>query len=103
MSLYEVSDIKPGQSLMARDLLRDGDPVLVHEGTTTRTLEDMAWQADGLALFNGDEEDQVFHDVYFPLTKGVTQKTVECKCCFKIPHMCCRKIPQHGYGDQPLR
>ncbi|TRY09719.1 phosphoenolpyruvate synthase regulatory protein, partial [Shewanella hanedai] len=26
-----------------------------------------------------------------------------CKCCFKIPHMCCRKIPQHGYGDQPLR
>ncbi|WP_242621979.1 transposase, partial [Komagataeibacter xylinus] len=26
----------------------------------------------------------------------------KCKCCFKIPHMCCRKIPQHGYGDQPL-
>lgn len=36
MSLYEVSDIKPGQSLMARDLLRSGEPVLVHD---PRTLE----------------------------------------------------------------
>lgn len=38
MSLYEVSGIVPGQSLMARDLLRGGDPVLVHESTATRTL-----------------------------------------------------------------
>ncbi|PYD77385.1 hypothetical protein ACM0P6_09075 [Komagataeibacter sucrofermentans] len=151
MSLYEVSDIKPGQSLMARDLLRGGDPVLVHEGTATRTLEqwdriaarlvpsdgktilaggllaysrgacedlakhlykvlrkrrgtaefpkvdtqtlrelapmftltwlfrtleDMAQQMEGPALFNGDGEDLVFHEVCFPLAKGVTQKMV---------------------------
>lgn len=151
MSLYEVSDIKPGQSLMARDLLRGGEPVLVHEGTATRTLEqwdriaarlvpsdgktilaggllaysrvacedlaanlykvlrkrrgkaefpkvdtqtlhelapmftltwlfrtleDMARQMEGPALFNGDGEDLVFHEVCFPLAKGVTQKMV---------------------------
>lgn len=38
MSLYEVSDIVPGQSLMARDMLRGGKPVLVREGTATKTL-----------------------------------------------------------------
>ncbi|MBV0888793.1 hypothetical protein KTQ54_09600 [Komagataeibacter oboediens] len=151
MSLYEVSDIKPGQSLMARDLLRGGEPVLVHEGTATRTLkqwdriaarlipsdgktilaggllaysqgaceelaanlygvlrkrpgkaefpeldtqtlrrlapmftltwlfrtlEDMARQMEGPALFNGDGEDLVLHEVCFPLAKGVTQKKV---------------------------
>lgn len=151
MSLYEVSDIKPGQSLMARDLLRGGEPALVHEGTATRTLkqwdriaarlvpsgqktvlaggllayspgacqnlaeniyrvlrkkrgkaefpkvdtdtlrelapmftltwlfrtlEDMARQMDGPALYNGDGEDLVFHEICFPLAKGVTQKKV---------------------------
>lgn len=39
MSLYEVSDIVPGTSLMARDLLRGGEPVLVHEGTATQSLK----------------------------------------------------------------
>ncbi|GBR06822.1 hypothetical protein AOE01nite_33570 [Acetobacter oeni] len=76
MSLYEVSDIRPGQSFMARGLLRGGEPVLVHEGTAIRTLEDMARQMDGPALFNGDGEDLVFHEVCFPLAKGVTQKKV---------------------------
>lgn len=151
MSLYEVSDIRPGQSLMARDLLRGGDPVMLHEGTATRTLrqwdriaarlvssdgktilaggllaysrgacedlatnlykvlrkrrgtaefpkvdtqtlrelapmftltwlfrtlEDMARQMDGPALFNGDGDDLVLHEVCFSLAKGVTQKKV---------------------------
>lgn len=39
MSLYEISDIVPGKSLMARDLIRDGDPVLVSERTATKTLQ----------------------------------------------------------------
>lgn len=38
MSLYEVSDIVPGQSLMARDLLRGGEPIAVREGTATKAL-----------------------------------------------------------------
>jgi hypothetical protein len=39
MSLYEVSDIVPGQSLRARDLIRGGEAVLVNERTATRTLK----------------------------------------------------------------
>ncbi|MDA8247948.1 MAG: hypothetical protein M0Z28_02115 [Rhodospirillales bacterium] len=39
MSLYEVSDILPGQSFRARDLVRGGEPVTVTERTATRTLK----------------------------------------------------------------
>jgi hypothetical protein len=39
MSLHEVSDIVPGQSFRARDLIRGGEPVLVAERTATRTLK----------------------------------------------------------------
>ena len=38
LSLYEVSAIVPGESFLARDLLRGGEPVLVSEHTATRTL-----------------------------------------------------------------
>jgi hypothetical protein len=39
MSLYEVSDIVPGTSFRARDLVRGGEPVLVSERTATRTFK----------------------------------------------------------------
>ncbi|MDB5525059.1 MAG: hypothetical protein JWM58_2822 [Rhizobium sp.] len=39
MSLYEVSDVVPGKSLMARDIIRGGDPMPVSEGTATKTLK----------------------------------------------------------------
>jgi hypothetical protein len=39
MSLYEVSDIVRDQSFLARDLLRDGEPVRVSEKTGTRQLK----------------------------------------------------------------
>lgn len=39
MSLYEVSEITPGQSLRARDLIRGGEPVLVSERSATQTLK----------------------------------------------------------------
>ena len=38
MSLYEVSEIVPGQSFLARDLLRGGDPILVQEMSATKPL-----------------------------------------------------------------
>jgi hypothetical protein len=38
ISLYEVSEVVPGKSFRARDLLRGGEPVTVSEATTTRTL-----------------------------------------------------------------
>ena len=40
MSLYEASEIVPGQSFLARDLIRSGGPVLVSERTATRTLKE---------------------------------------------------------------
>ena len=40
MSLYEASAIVPGQSFLARDLLRGGEPVLISERTATRTLNE---------------------------------------------------------------
>ncbi|MCX7322845.1 MAG: hypothetical protein NTZ14_00070 [Hyphomicrobiales bacterium] len=38
MSLYEVSEIVPGVSCKARDLLRGGEPVTVSEATATTML-----------------------------------------------------------------
>ena len=39
MSLYEVSDIQPGRSFLARDLIGGGEPVRVSERTATKTLK----------------------------------------------------------------
>jgi hypothetical protein len=39
MSLYEVSEIVPGKSLLARDLIRGGEPVAVSEETATKMLK----------------------------------------------------------------
>jgi hypothetical protein len=46
MSLYEVSEIKPGESFLARDLIRGGEPVLISERSATTTIR--PW--DRLAL-----------------------------------------------------
>ena len=39
MSLYEVSDIQPGRSFLARDLINGGGPLRVSERTATKTLK----------------------------------------------------------------
>jgi hypothetical protein len=39
MSIYEVSDVKAGESLLVRDLFRGGEPVRVSEGTATKSLK----------------------------------------------------------------
>ena len=46
MSLYEASEIKSGESFLARDLIRGGEPVLISERTATKTIR--PW--DRLAL-----------------------------------------------------
>lgn len=38
MSLYEISEVVPGQSMILRDLLRDLPPVTVQEHSATQTL-----------------------------------------------------------------
>ncbi|MFI0845773.1 hypothetical protein [Mesorhizobium sp. IMUNJ 23232] len=40
-SLYEVSEIVPGQSMLLRDLIRGGEPVRVTEHTATRSLQNL--------------------------------------------------------------
>src|SRR5215213_4122682 len=39
VSLYEVSDVVPGTSFRARDLVRGGEPVLISERSASRTLK----------------------------------------------------------------
>lgn len=39
VSLFEVSDVKPGASMVLRDLLSDAAPVTVKEKSATRTLK----------------------------------------------------------------
>ncbi len=39
MSLYEVSEIVPGKSFRARDLIRGDEPILVSERSATRSLK----------------------------------------------------------------
>ncbi len=39
MSLYEVSDIQPDRSFLARDLVRGGEPVRISERSATKTLK----------------------------------------------------------------
>lgn len=39
VSLYEVSEVQPGTSMVLRDMLSDAAPVTVHEKSATRTLK----------------------------------------------------------------
>jgi len=48
MSLYEVTDVRPGVSLRARDLMRGGEPVLVHERSGTASL--VQWDRIGARI-----------------------------------------------------
>ena len=42
MSIYEVSDIEPGKSFLARDMILGGDPVRVEEKSATRLM--LQWE-----------------------------------------------------------
>ena len=42
MSLYEVSDIRPGESFLARDLIIGGDPIRVEEPIATKSM--LQWE-----------------------------------------------------------
>ena len=48
MSLYEVSEIVPGQSFLARDLLRGGEPIRVSEHSATKSLK--VWDKIGARI-----------------------------------------------------
>lgn len=48
MSLYEVSDLVPGESYLARDLVRGGEPVRITERTASRHLA--PWERIGARI-----------------------------------------------------
>jgi hypothetical protein len=50
MSLYEVSSIVPGVSFLARDLVRGGEPVHVHERSGSKALRE--WDRIGARLID---------------------------------------------------
>ncbi|WP_192359888.1 hypothetical protein [Mesorhizobium mediterraneum] len=87
MSLYEVSNVVPGQSFMARDLLRGGEPIAVKEGTATKTLKQ--WDkiaarilpvlgknilAGGLLPFTRDATDSLFDGLLGVFGKKTARK-----------------------------
>ncbi|MCB4862953.1 hypothetical protein K7W03_25555 [Sphingobium sp. PNB] len=53
MSLYEVSEVVPGQSMRLRDLLRESEPVTVLERGATRTLVNWDRIATRVVQVNG--------------------------------------------------
>ena len=82
MSLYEVSDVVPGKSFLARDLIRGGEPVRVLEVSGTKTLK--AWDrfaarllrlgsewrmAGGILLFDRETSEQLI-EVLGELAEG---------------------------------
>ena len=54
MSLYEVRDVRPGKSLLARDLIRDFNPILVDEMHTTKHLTERQLVAMRIAVIRGN-------------------------------------------------
>jgi len=48
MSLYEVSDIIPGESFLARDLIRGGAPIRISEKSATQSLH--PWDCIGVRV-----------------------------------------------------
>jgi hypothetical protein len=70
ISVYEVSDVKAGKSLLARDLFRGGEPVKVSEGTATRSLK----QWDRIAARLVDERGKVvFGGGLLPLERHLSE------------------------------
>lgn len=74
MSLYEASDIRPGESFMARDLLRGGEPLLISERTATKTLK--PWER--LAMRVVDQRGKnVLGGGLLPIDFDVSQSLIE--------------------------
>ena len=57
MSLHEVSDVVPGTSFRARDLIRGGEPVLISERSATRSLK--PWEHVAARVVRVDSKMQI--------------------------------------------
>ena len=50
MNLYEISDIRPGKSFLARELIFGRDPILVTERTATKNM--LLWEKYAMRIVN---------------------------------------------------
>ncbi|WP_086740364.1 hypothetical protein [Erythrobacter colymbi] len=74
MSLYEVSDVVPGEGFAARDLVRGGDPIRIREKTGSRTLR----QWDRIAVRVVPERSaHVLSGVILPFTPEAAEALLE--------------------------
>ncbi len=74
MSLYEVSEVKPGRSFVARDLIRGGEPVLVSEKSATQTLN--AWDRIAARIVPIGEK-RILAGGLLPFTMEAADKLIE--------------------------
>ena len=87
-SLYEVSDIRPGESFMARDLILEDDPILVEERSGTQTM--LKWEhfamrivevrghhivAGGLLPYRPDLSEEVVDEIH--MLSGEVETEIE--------------------------
>jgi hypothetical protein len=74
ISLYEVSDIVAGQSFLARDLVRGGEPIRISERSATKTLAN--WDRIGARVveLNGK---LILAGGLLPFTHAASEKVIE--------------------------
>ena len=74
MSLYEVGGFVPGESFLARDLLRGGEPVRISEHGATKTLA--PWQRIGARVIELDGK-LIIGGGLLPFTPGASETVTE--------------------------
>jgi hypothetical protein len=101
MSLYEVSAIVPGQSFLARDLIRGGEPVLVSERTATQTLTE--WdRIAGRIVVQGRERILGGGLLAFPF--GASERLIaDLQRAAGRPGRATRSAPKQPVADDALR
>ena len=74
MSLYEVSDVTPGEGFFVRDLVRGGEPIRIREKSGSRTLR----QWDRIAVRVVPERNgHVLSGVILPFTPEAAETLIE--------------------------
>ena len=77
MSLYEVSDIRPGVSFMARDLILGGDPILVEEQSGTKSM--LQWEQFAMRIVEVRGRHIIAGGI-LPYEPELTEQTIEEIC-----------------------
>ena len=93
MSLYEVSEVVPGQSMTLRDLLRDVAPVTVREHGATQTLVNWDKIAARIVDVNGR----------YGISGALLPFSAEGAACVRSPLLQPRRCAKQPPGSNPSR